>query len=239
MLARTVDFANEFDVLTRCAERLFISHVEAGLIGGLGLSAQYYPYLPVGRIRRRLDRIRGCRAPSERGLFLLLGSTAHHTTREGFLWFVKQAQAHGLPEGARVVVVGLQTDTLLPAETDIPGVVFRGWVEQTELDQLMTEARAVLMPQRIGFGALTRLPELSCAGIPSIVSRHPTRSLDLPPGINVVDDDWETWYAAIAHDIESPRKVSAAEYKRWEHAQPRTLRRALDRLNVWSSSAPR
>ena len=89
MIARVVDFANEFQVLAQCCERLFISKVESGLIGGLGLSAQYYPYLPVGLIRHRLRYIRRNRTEAriQRGLFLVLGDAKHCTTGESFRWF--------------------------------------------------------------------------------------------------------------------------------------------------------
>jgi len=231
MLPRVVDFANEFNVLAQCAERLFISRVETGLIGGLGLSAQYYPYLPVGPIRKRLNFIRRRRTGGqiERGLFLLLGSAGHHSTRKSFLWFLQQAKIHGLPDGVRVVVVGSKTDTLLSPGVEVPGLEFRGWVQQDDLDQLMTSAQAVLMPQHSGFGALTRFAELSCAGIPCIVSRHPTYAIDLPPGFEVVGDEWVAWYRAMECLVKSNRRIITG-YSRWERNQSRTLEAVTAKL---------
>ncbi|NIO21886.1 MAG: hypothetical protein GTN76_14435, partial [Candidatus Aenigmarchaeota archaeon] len=224
MLAEVVDFANEFHVLAQCAERLFISKVEAGLIGGLGLSAQYYPYRPVGLIRRRLEHTRRCRAKAqiERGLFLLLGSARHRSTRESFLWFVQQVQTHGLPNGARVIVGGLGTDSLLSPGVEVPGLEFRGWVQQDELDRVMMSARAVLMPQQVGFGSLTRLAELSCAGVPGIVSTHPTYAVDVPPGIEVVSDEWGNWYRAMERLAKNDQRITTG-YSKWKRTQPRTL----------------
>ena len=231
MLARVVDFANEFHVLAQCDERLFISKVETGLIGWLGLSAQYYPYRAVGSIRRRLEYIRQCRtrAQIERGLFLLLGSAGHRSTRESFLWFVQQAKIHGLPDGVRVVVAGSKTDSLLSSGVEVPGLEFRGWVQQDQLDQLMTSIQAVLMPQRFGFGALTRLAELSCAGIPCIVSRHPTYAVDIPPGVEVVTDEWAAWFHAMDRFTKNNLQISAG-YSKWERNQPRTLKTVLGKL---------
>lgn len=231
MLPRVVDFANEFQVLAQCDERLFISKVEAGLIGGLGLSVHYYPYRAVGSIRRRLEFIRRNRAKKhiERGLFLLLGSAGHHSTRESFLWFLHQAKIHGLPDGVRVVVAGSKTDTLLSPGVEVPGLEFRGWVQQDDLDRLMISAQAVLMPQHGGFGALTRLAELSCAGIPCIVSRHPTYAVDLPPGFEVVADEWVAWYRAMERSIKDNRRIITG-YRKWERAQPRTLETVVGKM---------
>ncbi len=231
MLPMVVDFANEFHVLAQCAERLFISKVEAGLIGGLGLSAEYYPYLPVGLIRKRLAYIRRRRKKTriERGLFLLLGSAAHFSTRESFLWFMRQARTHGLPDRVRIVVAGLKTDSLLSPGIEIPGLEFRGWMQQDELDWLLTSTQGVLMPQRIGFGALTRFSELSCAGIPSIVSRHPTYAVDLPPGVEVVTDEWDAWYRAIERHVKDDRRVITG-YRVWERTQPKALETVIGRM---------
>jgi glycosyltransferase involved in cell wall biosynthesis len=225
VLATAIDFANEFRVLANCFERLFISKVETGLMSGLGLSAHYYPYLPVGAIRQRLLMIRQkrSRANIEPGLFLMLGNVVHHTTRESFAWFVENAQSYGLPEGVRLVIGGEQTDTLLPPETSVPGLELRGWLEQDELDRLLVQAQAVLAPQRRGFGALTRLPELSCAGVPVIASRHSTYAIDPTPGLLVVDDDWGAWHAKMTELTKNRCCSSTNDYDEWEATQPRTL----------------
>ena len=63
----------------------------------------------------------------------------------------------GLPAGVRVVAVGGDTDKLLPSGTSVRGLELRGWLEQVELDALLARAAAAVIPQRLGFGALTRL----------------------------------------------------------------------------------
>lgn len=232
MYAKVIDFANEFGVFAQCAERLFISKVEAGLISGLGLPSHYYPYLPVGAIRERLERIRQERSKGhiEPGLFLMLGTAGHDTTREAFTWFVQNAQAYGLPRCVEVVVGGLQTDELLPPGSSVPGLKLRGWLEQDDLDQLLVRAKAVLAPQRFGFGALTRLPELSCAGIPAIVSRHATYAIDPPPGLEVVDDCWDAWYARMEQLAKSEAYLPGDNYYAWEEGQAKTLEAVVKKL---------
>jgi hypothetical protein len=226
------DFAVELEVLARCAERVFISRVEAGLVGGLGLPARYYPYRPVGEIAARLGELRRRRAgaPPAPGLFLMVGSAGHASTRAGFAWFCAHAQRHGLPAGLRVVVAGNQTESLLPPGAVVPGLELRGWIEQAELDALLAQAVGMLCPQPAGFGALTRLPELACAGLPAIVSRHPLNALEAPPGAIPVDDTWDAWLSAMQALAAAPCTVPVAEYNAWHTRQAPALAEALAAL---------
>ena len=223
-----VDFANELGLLQRCAGRMFISKVETGLVSGLGLDTEHYPYLPVGAIRTRLEAIRHARLQGEQepGLFLLLGSAMHGTTRRAFEWFLAQARSHGLPPGVRLVLAGKDTDTLDLRET--AGIEALGWVSQPDLDRLLTLARAVVVPQFSGFGSVTRLVELSCAGVPSLTSAHPTWAIDVPPGVHVLGDAWPEWHDLL-HDLARSPRQTAWDYPAWEAAQPQTLHRYLSR----------
>jgi hypothetical protein len=225
-----VDFANELGRLQRCAGRMFISKVETGLVGGLGVEAEHYPYLPVGAIRERLEAIRHARrqAELEPGLFLLLGSAMHGTTHRAFEWFLTQARQHGLPPGVRLVLAGMGTDTLDLRGTS--GIEALGWVSQPELDRFLTHARAVVVPQFSGFGSVTRLVELSCAGVPTLTPAHPTFAIDLPPGVHVLGDAWPQWYDLL-HDLARSPRQAAWDYPAWEAVQPQTLHRYLSR---WS-----
>lgn len=229
--ARSIDFNNEFRVLAQCTERLFISKVEAGLISGLGLPSHYYPYLPVGAIHQRLQWIRQERAKGyiEPGLFLMLGSTGHYTTKSSFLWFIQNAQTHGLPNGVRVVIVGDQTRETLSSGSLVPEIELRGWLDQDEFDHLLIQACAVLAPQRLGFGALTRLPELSCAGIPVVTNSHPIYAINPPPGLAVLDDHWLSWYNKIEELMAQPYSFGG-EYNAWAESQPKTLESTIKNL---------
>jgi hypothetical protein len=223
-----VDFANELGLLQRCAGRMFISKVETGLVGGLGLEAEHYPYLPVGAIRARLEAIRHARLHGEQdpGLFLLLGSAMHGTTRRAFEWFLAQARTHGLPPGVRLGLAGKDTDSLDIRGT--AGIEALGWVNQPELDRLLTLARAVIVPQFSGFGSVTRLVELSCAGVPSLTPAHPTWAIDGPPGVHVLGDSWPEWNDLLRDLARSPRQT-AWDYPASEAAQPHSLHRYLSR----------
>lgn len=217
-----LNLGNELAALAQCAARLFISRVETGLVGGLGLPSAYYPYRAVGEIRQEMLEIRRRRseAPPQPGLFVMLGSGDHPTTAAAFRWFLAEAGRHGLPPGAQVVVCGRATDQLGDAP---PGVSLRGWVEQEELTRLLSSAEGVLMPQFTGFGALTRLAELSCAGVPGIVSVHATHAVQpMPPGFIPVADGWPRWRAAMQQLMAGQESEAKWEqYEAWESALPR------------------
>lgn len=223
--AAVVDFANELQILAECDERLFISKLEAGLVGGLGLTAGYYPYLPVGAIRDRLISIRQKRANTrqEAGLFILIGTASYGPIRKACQWLIQQARDHGLPGGVRIIVAGSGTETLLKPEESVSGIELKGWVEQEEMDELLLRARAVLVPQRFGFGVPTRIAELSCAGLPAIGDQHSTYALDPPPGFHVVDPTWPSWYNKLIELSENDIDVVERDYQIWESRQPRTL----------------
>lgn len=230
--AIVTDFANEAKVMAHCAKRLCLSKVEAGLFGGIGLPSEYYPYLPVGAVRARMETIRQQRPVSRISskLFLLLGSAEHSPTRESLRWFLRNAQTHGLPEGFQVVVGGSETRSLLPEWTSVPGLELRGWLPQEDLDDLLTHVRAVLIPQLVGLGALTRLSELACAGIPVIAHKHTTYALDPPPGMHVVEAEWDAWAIKMQELSEHCEDVNGQEYLAWERQQPTPLSSAIRQL---------
>jgi hypothetical protein len=223
--AAIMDFANELQILAQCDERLFISKLEVGLIRGLGLSARYHPYLPVGAIRSRLMSIRQKRASTrkEAGLFILIGTASYGPIKKSCEWLIQHARDHGLPEGVRIIVAGLGTDTLLAPGESVPGIELKGWVEQEEMDELLARANGVLVPQRFGFGAPTRLAELSRAGVPVIGDQHPTYAIDAPPGFHVVDASWTSWHEKILELCQEDISVAESDYDNWEAAQPRPL----------------
>jgi hypothetical protein len=118
------------------------------------------------------------------------------------------------------------TDTLDLRGT--AGVEALGWVGQPDLDRLLTHARAVVVPQFSGFGSVTRLVELSCAGVPSLTPAHTTFAIDLPPGVHVLGDAWPQWHDLLRELAQSPRQ-DAWDYPAWEAVQPQTLHRYLSR----------
>lgn len=230
--APIVDFANELQILARCDERLFISKLEAGLIGGFGLTAQYYPYVPRGAIRTRQMSIREKRARTRRevGLFLLIGTAKYGPIKRSCEWLIDNVRQYGLPEGVRIVVVGAGTDELLKPGQSVPGVELKGWIEQQEMDDLLARASGVIVPQRFGFGAPTRLAELSCAGVPVLGDHHATYALDPPPGFSAVASSWDSWQTRMRQLSLRDECFAESDYLAWEAAQPTPLEPLIKRL---------
>jgi hypothetical protein len=230
--ATIVDFANELQILARCDERLFISKLEAGLIGGFGLTAQYYPYVPRGAIRTRQMSIREKRAHTTRdaGLFLLIGTAKYGPIKSSCEWLIENVLKYGLPEGVRIVLVGAGTDELVKPGQSVPGLEFKGWMEQQDMDELLARASGVVVPQRFGFGAPTRLAELSCAGVPVLGDHHPTYAIDPPPGFSAVDSSWDSWQTRMRQLSVKDEFPAESDYLAWEAAQPRPLEPLIKRL---------
>ena len=157
----------------------------------------------------------------------MLGSAMHAPTRRAFTTILEQISAQGLPDGIRLVLTGADTDKLpIPA---VPGVTALGWVEQEELDRLLVAARAVLVPHFSGFGAVTRIVELSCAGTPALVAEHPMRAIDPPPGVYVLDDAWAAWVAKIS-ELAQTTEQPPWDFAAWAEHQPRPL---LSHMAQW------
>jgi len=225
-----LDFSNEIKILASCEKILTISKVEAGFIGGLGLQAINYPYIPLGLIREGLFDIRRKRSEGQidKNLFLLLGTADHSTTGEGMKWFLDHFLTSSLDENIKIAMVGKGTDKYKSEELTQKGVEFKGFVSQEQLDDLMVRAAAVIIPQFRGFGTLTRLPEFSCAGIPVICSRHPCYALDIPPGVFPLENHWSAWESVLLRrnsDIFEPNRVN--EYEKWEAGQVTPLHKIL------------
>lgn len=225
------DLGTELRALSRFSDRLFISKLEAGLASGLGLSSKYYPYLPVGEIRRQLELIREKRASSEtrENVFLMLGTVAHNPTRLGFEWVLDHILRDGLPGGMRLMVAGHSSEKLAAFhEGENRRVEFLGFTPQDRLNSLLKTVRAVLVPQFSGFGSITRVVEMSCAGIPVLTSENPGYAFsDLPPGVKVLGRTWQSWYEYMGRFVNSEFNPGAGRFDRWENGVANTLHEVL------------
>jgi len=215
----------ELEMLNLSQERLMISLLETNVVRGLGLSAIYYPYLPVNEIRSRLIQIRQERITSDidKGLFLMIGSIFHEPTGEGFRWLVKNVKENGLPAGMRIVVGGVGGEDLAKEFGTMPDLEIRGRLPQDELNGLMKRASAMLIPQQSGFGEVTRISEMACAGIPVIISEYALASMKSPPCVKAVPYEWNAWVSAMEEIKEHPEANTLEEYEAWEALQPKPL----------------
>ncbi len=215
------DLEDEISILARCSHRLLISKVETGLLGGIGFCSTYYPYRPVDRIESSLLSTRARRATSkQRGFLLMIGSAGYGPIGEALRWLLEGLRSEGLPPGVTLAVAGQGTRELLPAGQGLRGVELLGFISNAELETLLSRASAVLVPGIRGFGAQTRLPELSCAGVPVLASSYCCLSIDVPPGVHGVPHDLAAWREAIARVVADPPSDPSLEaYRDWRTAQ--------------------
>lgn len=216
--------------LSKYDERLLISKIETGFLNGLGLSSKYYPYLPVGEIERRMSSIRKKRNNNgiKKGLFLLMGTATHGPTGDGFGWFLENVIRYGLPEGVKIIAIGRGTDNLIEENlVRKSNILCKGFIPQKDLDRIMEEIQAVLIPQFCGFGSLTRVVELANAGVPIIMSRTQSYAIDLPPGVDLVGDRWDEWYDCMDNAMYSDFNSDLEEYYEWLNAQEKALNSLL------------
>jgi len=219
-MSASIRFSDEYKFLSRCDHRLMISVIEKNILDGLGLYTGYYPYFPVGKISERLQALREKRHanPQEPGLLLLLGSYYHLSTAEGMTWLTRELTRLGNPKFPLHLIVAGNGTSLLKDKFHLPDwIEVKGWIEQDVLDDLFVRTQGVLIPQRLGFGAVTRLSELACAGIPMVVSEFSTRAFERPPGTYIAGDRIEDWIPNI--ECLAAGKLTGAtssDYSVWE-----------------------
>lgn len=228
-----VSFQQEIQTMMSYKNRFVISNTEAWVWNGLDIPVHYYPYLPVGEIRDSKLKIREIRGKGniDPGLFLMVGTSTHKTTEQSFEWFFNLILQNSLPKDCRVIVVGNKTENYREKYKEHLGLDFRGWVEEKVLEDLMCTARAVLIPQLTGFGAVTRITEMACAGIPVLVSNHAVQSFDVPPDVISLPNQWEAWFDAMKSIKENDKKIlpDLESYLTWEKLQANPLERLLHR----------
>lgn len=223
-----LDFADEWNIFKQCDTTLFISKFEQTLCKSLGLSAQFYPYRPVGEIDEFWRKIRKARSEATAlpGTFLMLGSCGHPVTRFAFESLIRHiAKSPNLP-GFHLTIAGNLTETLSIPLSLSQHVERCGRIPQDMLQEKLTSTSAVLVPHELGFGSLTRLSEFSCGGVPVLASIFASHSMDPPPGIQWISTDHENaWGQAIEKAIPPP--ATCDEYDAWYSRQERPLTNAV------------
>lgn len=181
---------NELELLKRADHVICISREEQLFLRAAGLKVDVLPYYPPPALKDRLLTLRARRVLSEKSHFLMLGSCTHAPTISGMQIQIQMLRKIQEYFPFRVDIAGNGTECLKDQETG-PGVVIHGTVTDSQLEVFMLRAKAVLVHQDFGAGALTRIPECLVAGIPVIASRHASRSAWGYKGVYIYDNDEE------------------------------------------------
>jgi hypothetical protein len=219
-LSTAIDLVDELSAASRFDRRIAISRVEAGLLSGVGLSAEVHAYRPVGLQQQRLIALRERRARDggASASIVVLGSASHAPTARAMDAIIRRLAATPPFRPCEIHLAGKGTERWLGSD---PAVFAHGWMDDAALDALLTRARVVVAPHSGGFGALTRLPELACAGVPVWAPPHAEWAQDLPPGV-------VTWNDKSPDLPPLGRGSSEAAFDRWAAAQPEALIQLLN-----------
>lgn len=152
-----------------------ISREEQWLLAGFGIAADYLPYYPPKAVADHLLEVRRRREGTEPQRWLILGSVGNPPTFAGVSELLHRLKL--LPNGHQlpVDIAGYETERL---REQAEGTEWRvhGGVDQQTLTELLVTAKAMLVHQISGAGALTRIPEMLMAGIPVVANAIAARS---------------------------------------------------------------
>jgi hypothetical protein len=178
-------FDTEVESLAKATAVFCIAREETWLLRLKGVNAHYLPYYAPRKRFDELLEIREQRQNSTKEYFLILGSASHPPTREGMIeqieWLEQGHQAF------KIQIAGRRTEALKPY-CDRPNFTLHGSVSEQQLTQLLVHAKAILIHQRSGGGAITRIPDMLTAGIPVIANGNACRSAFEYAGVYCYDD---------------------------------------------------
>jgi glycosyltransferase involved in cell wall biosynthesis len=173
------------------ADAIFcISREERWLLNQFGIKADFLPYYPPEPILSQLLTVRKARKHSVQNRFLILGTAHNPPTFLGMIKQIQDLQKIRQTTEFKVDIAGYGTEKL-KQYCNRPSLIFHGTVESQKLNELLTNAKAVLIYQEAGVGALTRIPEMLIAGIPVIANGNACRSAFSYSGLYSYDDDDE------------------------------------------------
>jgi hypothetical protein len=163
-----------------------ISREEQWFLAFYGLPSFHLPYFPAAKIATRFFSVRARRRGMAPKRLLILGHAGYPPTRVGMEELIRMLL--GSPGGASlpVDVAGFETERLQPL-VEQTGYCVHGSVSDARLEELVQDARAVLVHQPAGAGALTRIPEMLIAGVPVIANSIAARSQAHLDGVHVYE----------------------------------------------------
>lgn len=197
-----------------------ISREEQWLLANHGANADFLPYHPPAAELARLEPVRVDRtaAPPAGREFFAIAACSNRKNREGLAALAAIVAQMPPDRDFHLHVGGFQSQELAPLFP--PGrCTFHGELAPARINELMRRCKGAIVHQKSGVGALTRIPELLCAGIPVLASPHAARSAQHLPGVHLFHDGPELLARARA-DLPVPPR-------------PEPDRSAEDRLLAW------
>lgn len=183
-------FENEIKHLAMADNVFCISREEQWLLKIRGVNADFLPYYPPRKIFSNLLKIREKRCDSPKQRFLILGTAFNPPTMVGMLEQLRILEQLRHELDFEVDIAGYGTEKLREHCPDDSFNIL-GAIDSEKLDTLLIHAQAILVHQRAGVGALTRIPEMLIAGVPVVANSNACRSAFNYPGVYCYDSKAE------------------------------------------------
>ncbi len=178
---------NEIKSLERCDAVFCISREEQWLLKLFGINADFLPYYPPKSILSNLLNLRELRNINlDKKRFLILGTCFNQPTKIGMTEQIKWLTTIRQHFDFEVDIAGYGTETLAE-HCQHANFNLIGSVDSENLNQLLVSAKAILVHQQAGVGALTRIPEMLIAGIPVVANANACRSAFGYSGVHCYD----------------------------------------------------
>jgi len=179
-------FKNEIEYLKKCDLVITISHEDTIVLNNFGVNTVLWEYYPVKEQEELFCQIRQDRKQSQKTDWLLMGTAHNIPTRDGMVDIINFWLSSKKLVNERLFVVGFGTEKLeeIVGFRKTNSIEILGSVEADQLLDRLVAAKGVILYQKYGTGALTKIQELLIAGVPVFANHHAARSYHLRPGVN-------------------------------------------------------
>ncbi|NJL11155.1 MAG: glycosyltransferase family 4 protein [Calothrix sp. SM1_7_51] len=184
------NFKYEITNLAKADKIFSISREEQWLLKLYGIDNDFLPYYPPKEILNFLLDVRKARKISEKKRFLIIGTANNNPTIQGMIEQIQWLTSIKKEANFEIDIAGYGTEKLKEYCCDST-INIIGSVDSKELHNLLVNAKAVLVHQKMGTGALTRIPETIIAGIPVIANSSACRSAFNYSGVYCYEDKSE------------------------------------------------
>lgn len=197
----------------RLADAVFtISREEQWLLRCFGIDSRFLPYYPPTGALDDLLAIREKREASSKQHILVMGSATNPPTKLGMIQIARWLYDAGVDAGD-LVFAGHGTDLLVDQFPDVYRSRILGSVSAEKREELFLGAKAAIVHQINGTGALTRIGDMLTAGIPVCANDIAARSWHGTDGLRVYADaaDLQTLLSASFPSVPIPIRPTSAE----------------------------
>ena len=147
-----------------------ISDLDSAILGCHKINSEIIPYFPAAKDFKKLKTIRNIRSKSNLNKksrnILLLGTVANPPTRQGMLNAIISFKNQSIKY--KLEVAGFGTDVF--SHLSSSNINILGSVTEKKLQQLMLEAKCLIVNQAQTTGFLSKIVDFNLAGIPILIT---------------------------------------------------------------------